>query len=88
MKDLGAAKKKKKLGMEIHRDQKAKKLFLSQKSYIEKGLDHCRHRILYPLQLESPVPMMKILISINMIKKPIFESPMNQKAQIVKFWPK
>ena len=83
MKDLGAAKKK--MGMEIHRDQKASKLFLSQKTYIEKVLESCRHRILYPLQLESPVPMMKILISINMIKKPIFESSMNQKAPIVKF---
>ena len=37
MKDLGPAKKI--LGMEIHRDRKAGKLFLSQKSYIEKILD-------------------------------------------------
>ena len=37
MKDLGAAKKK--LGMEIHRDQKVGKLYLSQKNYIEKVLE-------------------------------------------------
>ena len=35
-KDLGAAKKI--LGMEIHKDQKARKLFLSQQKYIEKVL--------------------------------------------------
>jgi hypothetical protein len=37
MKDLGAAKKI--LGMEIHRDRKAGKLYLSQKKYIEKVLE-------------------------------------------------
>ncbi|GKV35094.1 hypothetical protein SLEP1_g43407 [Rubroshorea leprosula] len=37
MKDLGAAKKI--LGMEIHRDHKGGKLFLSQKKYIEKVLE-------------------------------------------------
>ncbi|GKV43027.1 hypothetical protein SLEP1_g50368 [Rubroshorea leprosula] len=37
MKDLGAAKKI--LGMEIHRDRKGGKLFLSQKKYIEKVLE-------------------------------------------------
>lgn len=36
MKDLGAAKKI--LGMEIHREREKKKLFLSQKSYIQKVL--------------------------------------------------
>ena len=40
MKDLGAAKKK--LGMEIHRDQKVGKLYLSQKKYIEKVLERFR----------------------------------------------
>jgi hypothetical protein len=38
MKDLGATKKI--LGMEIHRDREAGKLFLSHKSYIEKVLEH------------------------------------------------
>ena len=38
MKDLGATKKI--LGMEIHRDREASKLFLSHKSYIEKVLEH------------------------------------------------
>ena len=38
MKDLGAAKKI--LGMEIHRDQSVGKLYLSQKRYIEKLLEH------------------------------------------------
>jgi len=38
IKDLGAAKKI--LGMEIHRDRKAGKLYLSQKKYIEKILEH------------------------------------------------
>jgi hypothetical protein len=38
MKDLGVAKKN--LGMEIHKDRKAKKLYLSQKKYIEKVLEH------------------------------------------------
>ena len=37
MKDLGAAKKI--LGMEIHRDQKANKLYLSQRKYHEKVLN-------------------------------------------------
>ncbi|CAH9096877.1 unnamed protein product [Cuscuta epithymum] len=37
MKDLGAAKKI--LGMEIHRDRQAGKLYLSQKKYIEKMLN-------------------------------------------------
>ena len=37
MKDLGATKKI--LGMEIHRDRDAKKLWLSQKGYIEKVLE-------------------------------------------------
>jgi len=37
MKDLGAAKKI--LGMEIRRDQKAGKLYLSQSRYLEKVLD-------------------------------------------------
>ncbi|GKV50375.1 hypothetical protein SLEP1_g57082 [Rubroshorea leprosula] len=37
MKDLGATKKI--LGMEIHRDRKGGKLFLSQKKYIEKVLE-------------------------------------------------
>uniref|UniRef100_A0A2N9HW24 Integrase catalytic domain-containing protein n=1 Tax=Fagus sylvatica TaxID=28930 RepID=A0A2N9HW24_FAGSY len=37
MKDLGAAKKI--LGMEIHRDKKARKLWLSQKNYIRKVLE-------------------------------------------------
>ncbi|GKV29673.1 hypothetical protein SLEP1_g59547 [Rubroshorea leprosula] len=37
MKDLGAAKKI--LGMDIHRDRKGGKLFLSQKKYIEKVLE-------------------------------------------------
>nr|GMD85028.1 Retrovirus-related Pol polyprotein from transposon TNT 1-94 [Ipomoea batatas] len=37
MKDLGAAKKI--LGMEIHRDRQAGKLYLSQKKYVEKVLD-------------------------------------------------
>ncbi|TXG71884.1 hypothetical protein EZV62_000463 [Acer yangbiense] len=37
MKDLGAAKKI--LGMEIHRDKKADKLFLSHKNYIENILE-------------------------------------------------
>ena len=37
MKDLGTAKKI--LGMEIHRDQKVGKLYLSQKNYIEKVLE-------------------------------------------------
>nr|GMD09354.1 Retrovirus-related Pol polyprotein from transposon TNT 1-94 [Ipomoea batatas] len=37
MKDLGVAKKI--LGMEIHRDRKAGKLYLSQKKYVEKVLD-------------------------------------------------
>ena len=37
MKDLSAAKKI--LGMEIHRDRQAGKLFLSQKNYIKKILD-------------------------------------------------
>ncbi|GKV08223.1 hypothetical protein SLEP1_g19888 [Rubroshorea leprosula] len=37
MKDLGAAKKI--LGMEIHRDRKGGKLFLSQKKYIKKVLE-------------------------------------------------
>jgi hypothetical protein len=36
MKDLGAAKKI--LGMEIHRDRQAGKLFLSQKKYLQKIL--------------------------------------------------
>jgi len=36
MKDLGAAKKI--LGIEIHRDRKARKLYLSQKKYHEKVL--------------------------------------------------
>ena len=38
MKDLGATKKI--LGMEIHRDRQAGKLFLSQKNYVEKVLEH------------------------------------------------
>ena len=38
MKDLGAAKKI--LGMEIYRDQKAGKLYLTQKSYLLKVLEH------------------------------------------------
>jgi len=37
MKDLGAAKKI--LGMEIQRDRKASKLYLSQSRYLEKILD-------------------------------------------------
>ena len=37
MKDLGATKKI--LGMEIHRDRQAGKLFLSQNNYIEKVLE-------------------------------------------------
>ena len=37
MKDLGAVKKI--LGMEIPRDQKVRKLYLSQKKYIEKVLE-------------------------------------------------
>ena len=37
MKDLSAAKKI--LGMEIHRDQYAGKLYLSQNKYLEKVLD-------------------------------------------------
>ncbi|KAE9603853.1 putative RNA-directed DNA polymerase [Lupinus albus] len=37
MKELGAAKKI--LGMEIHRDRQADKLFLSQQKYIEKVLE-------------------------------------------------
>jgi hypothetical protein len=37
MKDLGAMKKI--LGMEIHRDRKAGKLYLSQKKYFEKVLE-------------------------------------------------
>ncbi|KAK3038599.1 hypothetical protein RJ639_027262 [Escallonia herrerae] len=37
MKDLGSAKKI--LGMEIHRDRKAKKLWVTQKSYVEKVLE-------------------------------------------------
>nr|GMC53250.1 Retrovirus-related Pol polyprotein from transposon TNT 1-94 [Ipomoea batatas] len=37
MKDIGAAKKI--LGMEIHRDRQAGKLYLSQKKYVEKVLD-------------------------------------------------
>ena len=37
MKDLGAAKKI--LGMEIYRDRQAGKLYLTQKSYIEKVLE-------------------------------------------------
>jgi hypothetical protein len=37
MKDLGAAKKI--LGMEIHRDRKNRRLWISQKSYIEKVLE-------------------------------------------------
>lgn len=45
MKDLGAAKKI--LGMEIHRDRQAGKLFLSQKNYIQKilcrfNMDSCK----------------------------------------------
>ena len=36
MKDLGATKEI--LGMEIHRDQKADKLYLSQMKYLEKVL--------------------------------------------------
>ena len=45
MKDLGAAKKI--LGMEIHRDQKAGKLYLSQRKYLEKvlgrfNMDNCK----------------------------------------------
>jgi hypothetical protein len=38
MKDLGAAKKI--LGIEIHWDRKAGKLYLSQKNYIKKVLEH------------------------------------------------
>ena len=38
MKDLGVAKKI--LGMKIHSDQKARKLYLSLKKYIEKVLKH------------------------------------------------
>uniref|UniRef100_A0A2N9EX70 Reverse transcriptase Ty1/copia-type domain-containing protein n=1 Tax=Fagus sylvatica TaxID=28930 RepID=A0A2N9EX70_FAGSY len=41
MKDLGAAKKI--LGMEIHRDREASKLFLSHKSYIEKSKEEKEH---------------------------------------------
>ena len=37
MKDLGAAKKI--LGMEIHKNREARKLYLSQKKYIEKVLE-------------------------------------------------
>jgi hypothetical protein len=37
MKDLGAAKRI--LRMEIHRDRSARKLWLSQKSYVEKVLE-------------------------------------------------
>jgi len=37
MKDLGVAKKV--LGMEIHRDRKAGKLYLSQRKFLEKVLD-------------------------------------------------
>ena len=37
MKDLGTAKKI--LGIKIHRDQKAGKLYLSQRKYLEKVLD-------------------------------------------------
>lgn len=45
MKDLGAAKRI--LGMEIQRDRKAGKLYLSQRKYLEKILDrynmlHCK----------------------------------------------
>ena len=38
MKDLGATKKI--LGMEIHRDKEAEKLYLSQKNYFERVLEH------------------------------------------------
>ena len=37
MKDLGAAKKI--LGMEIHKDRKASKFYLSQRKYLQKVLD-------------------------------------------------
>jgi hypothetical protein len=47
MKDLGATKKI--LGMEIHRDREAGKLFLSQKIYIEKVLEH------FSMQRSKPV---------------------------------
>ena len=47
MKDLGATKKI--LGMEIHRDRQAGKLFLSQKNYIEKVLER------FNMQQSKPV---------------------------------
>uniref|UniRef100_A0A2N9IN85 Integrase catalytic domain-containing protein n=1 Tax=Fagus sylvatica TaxID=28930 RepID=A0A2N9IN85_FAGSY len=47
MKDLGATKKI--LGMEIHRDREAGKLFLSHKSYIEKVLER------FDMQQSKPV---------------------------------
>ncbi len=47
MKDLGATKKI--LGMEIHRDREAGKLFLSQKIYIEKVLER------FSMQQSKPV---------------------------------
>nr|CAN81354.1 hypothetical protein VITISV_003396 [Vitis vinifera] len=47
MKDLGTAKKI--LGMEIHRDQKVGKLYLSQKNYIEKVLERFGMQGLKPL---------------------------------------
>lgn len=47
MKDLGAANKI--LGMEIHRDREAEKLYLSQKNYFERVLEH------FGLQEAKPV---------------------------------
>lgn len=51
MKDLGVAKNI--LGMEIHKDKNAKKLWLSQKSYVEKILD--KFDISYSKAVSTPL---------------------------------
>ena len=51
MKDLRVAKKI--LGMEIHRDQSARKLYLSQRKYIEKVFE--RFRIHNAKPMSSPL---------------------------------
>ncbi|KAJ4706252.1 Retrovirus-related Pol polyprotein from transposon TNT 1-94 [Melia azedarach] len=51
MKDLGAARKI--LGMEIYRDRSKKKLFLSQKGYIQKILSRCGMSTAKPIDTPS-----------------------------------
>jgi hypothetical protein len=61
MKDLGVAKKN--LGMEIHKDRKAKKLYLSQKKYIEKVFERLHNSKLVSTPLVTHFRLSVVLAS-------------------------